>query len=87
MAGAKTFSARHSFTRLQHPLSPCLEMLPALTRGKKANTELLSPVLTALWLDLSLSAAWNYIILWKENSRDIPLSKRKIECKLSALDH
>lgn len=38
-------------------------------------------------LDLSLSATWKYSMMWKEKSRDVPLSKGKMECKLSDLDH
>lgn len=87
MADAKTTSARHRFTGRQHPLSPCPEKLPALPWGEGANVGLLGPVPAPRWLDLSLSVAWRYGMMWKESSRDIPLSKGKTECKLSAPDH
>lgn len=83
MADVKNTSARHRFTTRQHPLSPCHGKLPVLPRGKRADMELLSPVPAPRWLDLSLPAAWKYGVVWKENSRDIPLSKGKVECKLS----
>lgn len=83
MADVKNTSARHRLTTRQRPLSPCHGKLPVLSQGKGADMELLSPVPAPCQLDLSLSAAWNYSMVWKENSRDIALSKGKVECKLS----
>lgn len=83
----KNTSAEHRFTTRQYYFSPCHEKLSDLPQGKVANVVLLGPVPIPCCLDLSLPAACKYSMMWKENSRVIPLPKQKMECKLSALDH
>lgn len=87
MAGAKIFFCQAQIYQVAASSLPLSWDAACSDAGQESKHGALDSVLTALWLDLSFSAAWKYIVVLKENSRDIPLSKRKIKCKLLALDH